>query len=403
MLKLHIMYERTLYQRVKGQLAHYPAVALLGPRQVGKTTLARKISSEQSNAIYLDLENPEDLQRISDPVHYFDIHADKLIILDEVQHYPNLFMPLRGVIDARREEGRGNGNFLILGSATGELLKQSSESLAGRISYLELSGLNLLEVEKTDQSHLQKLWVRGGFPNSYAATSDIVSYEWRNNFIKTYLERDIRQIGTRFSASELMRFWICLANGQGTRVNASALSSLLGVSSATVGRYLNIMEDLLLIRRLKPWYSNAKKRQVKSSKTYIRDSGLLHLFLQITNYESLLGNHMLGQSWEGFVIENIASVLPSYIEPFFYQNASSKAEIDLLLQMDSKELWAIEIKHNRTPTLRKGFYSSCEDLERVTKKFVIYPGEETFYLRDKVEAISLNSFLEKLRNHTASK
>lgn len=390
------MYKRELAQEITEKLTKNPIVAILGPRQIGKTTLAFEIAKGQPS-VYLDLENSEDFQKLKDPVHYLGLHADKLIILDEVQRYPDLFMSLRGVIDARRREGKGNGRFLVLGSASNELLKQSSESLAGRINYLQLTGLNPFEIEKPDNAHLQKLWMRGGFPNSYAALTDAESDEWRNNFIRTYLERDIPQLGPRIPASTLMRFWTMLAHVQGELLNASKLASSLGVESVTVSRYLDLMVDLLLVRRLKPWYGNVKKRLVKSPKTYVRDSGILHTLLQISNYERLLGNPILGKSWEGFVIENILSILPSYVQPFFYRT-SAGAEIDLLLELNLDEYWAIEIKANRTPNVKKGFHIACEDLG-VKRKFVIYTGEDMFPLDHETTVMPVPLFMEELRTH----
>ena len=393
------MYKRKLGEKVIGALAQNPAVAILGPRQIGKTTLAREIAKGQPS-IYLDLENPEDFQKLQDPNHYLSLHADKLIILDEVQRYPDLFMPLRGIIDARRREGVGNGRFLVLGSASNELLKQSSESLAGRINYLELSVLTPFEIESTESTHLQNLWVRGGFPDSYTASSDLKSYEWRKNFIRTYLERDIPQLGPRIPSSTLMRFWMMLAHVQGELLNASKLAGSLGVESVTISRYIDLMVDLLLVRRLHPWHGNIKKRLVKSPRTYVRDSGILHALLQVPNYEALLGNPILGKSWEGFVIENILSLLPSHVQPFFYRT-SAGAEIDLLLELNLNEYWAVEIKASRTPKVEKGFHIACEDLE-VKRKFVIYTGEDIFSLGNETVAISLPIFMEKLRKRIYS-
>jgi predicted AAA+ superfamily ATPase len=401
-LILHVniarMYERELKQKIIECLNQNPAVAILGPRQTGKTTLALEIAKNQPS-VYLDLENLEDFQKLKDPVYYLNLHADELVILDEVQRYPDLFMSLRGVIDARRREGRGNGRFLILGSASNELLKQSSESLAGRIYYSELTGLNPFEIEKPQGSYLQRLWMRGGFPNSYAAENDQESYEWRQNFIRTYLERDIPQLGPRIPAATLMRFWTMLAHVQGELLNASRLASSLGVESVTVSRYLDLMVDLLLVRRLEPWYGNVKKRLVKSPRTYVRDSGILHALLQIPNYERLLGHPILGKSWEGFVIENILSALPSSVHAYFYRT-SAGAEIDLVLELNLDDYWAIEIKSSRTPTVKKGFHMACEDL-KVQRKFVVYTGEDTFLLGNETTVLSLSHFIEVLRGAVA--
>ncbi len=390
------MYIRELKQTIRRNLSQNSTVAILGPRQIGKTTLALEIAKYQPS-MYLDLENPEDIQKLNDPAHYLQLHKDKLVILDEIQHYPNLFMSLRGIIDTRRRERSGNGFFLVLGSASSELLKQSSESLAGRIHYTELAGLNPFEIEQPEGRSLIKLWVRGGFPDSFAATSDQVSHAWRQNFIRTYLERDIPQMGPRIPATTLLRFWTMLAHSQGELFNASKLASALGVKGITVSRYLDLMVDLLLVRRLEPWYGNVKKRLVKSPRTYIRDSGIVHSLLRIPNYETLLGHPILGKSWEGFVIENIMSTLPYEVNPYFYRT-SAGAEIDLLLDFGSGEFWAIEIKAGRTPKLEKGFHIACEDL-KVKKKFVIYPGEEKFPANKDTTILSLSNFIMEIRRY----
>ena len=388
------VYRRKLTQKVIQILGENPAVVVLGPCRIGKTTLALEIAQTRPSK-YLDLEKPGDFQRLEDVNHYLNLHADELVILDEVQNYPDLFMSLRGIIDARRREGRGNGRFLILGSALDKLLRQRSESLAGRVHYCELTGLNPFEIEKPEGEPLERLWMRGGFPNSYAASSDQASHKWRKNFIRTYLEHDIPQLGPRIPASTLMRFWIMLAQTQGELFNASNLAGPLGVKSITVGRYLELMVDLLLVRKLEPWYGNTKKRLVKSPRTYIRDSGIVHALLQIPGYEELLGHPVRGKSWEGFVIENIISELPFRVRPYFYRT-SAGAEIDLLLEFGLDEYWAIEIKSNRTPTLKKGFHIACEDL-KVKRKFVVYAGEDEFRGGNETTILSLSCFIETLR------
>jgi predicted AAA+ superfamily ATPase len=388
------MYKRELAHKITDKLQKNPAVAILGPRQVGKTTLALEIGKDRPS-IYLDFENPEDFQKLRDPAHYLEMHSDKLVILDEVQRYPDLFMSLRGIIDARRREGKGNGRFLVLGSASNDLLRQSAESLAGRIIYLELSGLRPAEIEGTNHKNISKLWMRGGFPDSYAACDDQTSNEWRRNFIKTYLERDIPALGSRIPATTLMRFWTMLSHSQGELLNASKLASSLGVESVTVSRYLDLMADLLLVRRLAPWYGNIKKRLVRSPRVYVRDSGIVHTLLQIPNYDQLLGHPILGKSWEGFVIEKIVTSLPPGVNPFFYRT-SAGSEIDLVLELGLDNYWAIEIKSSKTPTLKKGFYVACEDL-KVTRKFVVYTGEDTFSLGNETTVISLPLFLEEMK------
>ena len=391
------MYKRELKQKIIKSLSQNPAVAILGPRQIGKTTLAHEIAKGQAS-IYLDLENPSDFQKLKQPVHYLELHADKLVILDEVQRYPDLFMSLRGIIDARRRGGRGNGRFLVLGSATNELLKQSSESLAGRIHYSELTVLNPFEIEQPFGEPLQKLWMRGGFPDSYATEDDEASHNWRQNFIRTYLERDIPQLGPRIPATTLMRFWTMLAHSQGELLNASKLAGSLGVESVTVSRYLDLMVDLLLVRRLEPWYGNVKKRLVKSPRTYVRDSGLVHALLQIPNYESLLGHPIFGKSWEGFVIETIINALPASAHPFFYRT-SAGAEIDLVIEFGLDEYWAVEVKASSTPSLTKGFHLACEDL-KVKQKFVIYTGVDKFPSSHDTTIMSLAHFIEEMKKKT---
>ena len=303
-------------------------------------------------------------------------------------------MSLRGIIDKGRREGKGVSRFLILGSASNELLKQSSESLAGRISYLELSGLNPFEIKAKYREDIQKLWFRGGFPQSFSALDDFSSHEWRKDFIRTYLERDIPQLGPKIPASTLMRFWVMLAHVQGEMFNASKLAGSLGVKSITVSRYLDLMVDLLLVRRLEPWHGNVKKRLVKSPRTYIRDSGLLHTLLQISDYESLFTHPVFGKSWEGFIIETILSYLPSHVNPFFYRT-SAGSEIDLLLEFNIDDYWAIEIKASNTPYVQQGFHIACETL-KVSRKFVIYAGDEAFSLGNGITAISLLLFLKEL-------
>ncbi len=392
------MYKRELTQKIIHSLGQNPVVAILGPRQIGKTTLAHEIAHEIAKgqpSIYLDLENPEDFQKLQDPAHYLALHADKLVIFDEVQRYPDLFMSLRGIIDARRRKGHRHGRFLVLGSASNELLKQSSESLAGRIHYVELTGLNPFEIEKPDGEALRQLWMRGGFPDSYAASDDKAGHAWCHNFIRTYLERDIPQLGPRIPAATLMRFWTMLAHTQGELLNASKLASSLGVESVTVSRYLDLMVDLLLVRRLVPWCGNVKKRLVKSPRTYVRDSGMVHALLQIPNYDALLGHPILGKSWEGFVIETIINALPTGVHAFFYRT-SAGAEIDLVIEFGLHAYWAVAIKASRTPTLKKGFHIACEDLN-TQEKFVVYTGEDKFPTSNDTTILSLSHFIQTLR------
>ncbi|MBL4612148.1 MAG: ATP-binding protein, partial [Emcibacter sp.] len=334
------MLKRWITDKLEQTVQRVPAVALLGSRQVGKTTLAHTIARDRPS-IYLDLESPSDLIKLSDPETFLYQHNDKLIILDEIQRAPDLFMVLRGLIDKNRREGRKAEQFLLLGSASMDLLRQSSESLAGRISYLEMTGFNLLEIPITEPKDIHKIWLRGGFPDSYLADTDANSMIWLEDMIRTYLERDIPQMGFRVSATRLRRLWTMLAHLQGENINYSTLGGNLEVDGKTISHYLDILVDLLLVRRLEPWHTNVKKRLIKSPRFYIRDSGILHRLLNISDYNALLSNPVLGKSWEGFVVENILSILPSGIGRYFYRTAAG-AEIDLVLKISSTEIWAIE-------------------------------------------------------------
>ena len=374
-------------------MQHTPAVVLLGARQVGKTTLAQMIAHDRPS-IYLDLESPEDLIKLSDPTAFLSLHDDKLVILDEIQRSPDLFTVLRGLIDQNRRAGRKGDQFLLLGSASMDLLRQTSESLAGRISYMEMTGLNLLEVPAQKPGDIQKLWVRGGFPQSYLAETVTLGMDWLENLIRTYLERDIPQMGFRVPANRLRRLWTMLAHLQGETINFSQLAANLDVNGKTVSHYLDILVDLLLVRRLEPWHANVKKRLVKSPRFYIRDSGILHRLLGIPGYEALLSNPVVGKSWEGFVIENILSVLPGTAEAYFYRTAAG-AEIDLLLRLSSSELWAIEIKKGTAPKITRGFHQACEDVQ-ATQKYVVYGGGDEFPFRHDTTVISLQKLMVRI-------
>jgi len=373
-------------------IAQVPAVALLGARQVGKTTLARTIAKGM-DAIYLDLEAPEDLLKLSDPTSFLSDHADKLVILDEIQRSPELFPALRGLIDKNREQGRKGGQFLLLGSASMDLMRQSSESLAGRISYVEMSGLNLAEIDGNQQDR-KNLWLRGGFPNSYLAENDDMAMDWLENLVRTYLERDVPQMGFRVPASRLRRLWTMLAHLQGETVNYSKLASNLEVNAKTVSNYIDILTDLLLVRRLEPWHENVKKRLVKSPRCYIRDSGILHRLLGIDSYDELLSNPVLGKSWEGFAVGNILSVLPNRAETRFYRTTGG-AEVDLVIKMPSSDIWAIEIKYGVAPKLGKHYSKTCDDIG-ATHKYILYGGEDEFPVGKDVKVISLSKLMGRL-------
>lgn len=387
------MIKRILEKKIKKALERSASVALLGPRQVGKTTLAHYVA-ENLSSIYLDLENSLDLIKVRDISSFHEENSDKLIILDEVQRLPEIFQQLRGIIDKERRKGNKMGRFLFLGSASIDLIQQSGESLAGRISYLELFPINVLEYAGNNSDKTNRLWVRGGFPESLLSKTADDSLAWRQDFIKTYLERDIPQLGPRIPAETLERFWTMLAHKQGTTLNASQLARSLEVSNVTIGRYLDLMVDLLLVRRLQPYLFNIGKRLVKAPKVYVRDSGIVHALLNIANYNNLLSHPVVGGSWEGFVVENILSVAPRKAKPYFYRT-SAGAEIDLVLEFGIEERWAIEIKRSSTPNLSKGFYLACSDI-RATQKFVVYAGQDTFKMNQDVTAISLYGIMEKL-------
>ena len=377
------MISRRLYPELAAALASSPAVALLGPRQVGKTTLALEFRGT-CNALYLDLESEQDRAKLEQPELYLADHQGELVIIDEVHRLPGLFPILRGLIDQGRRDGRRTGRYLLLGSASLDLLKQSGETLAGRIAYLELSPLHILETVELSADHL---WVTGGFPESLLAPDSRLSLRWRQDFIRTYLERDIPQFGPRIAAETLRRFWVMLAHNQGTLLNTAQLSRNLGVDVKTVGGYLDLLVDLLLVRRLQPWHANIGKRLVKSPKVYVRDSGLVHALLAIPDKESLLSHPIVGQSWECFVIENLLAAGRGEVQGFFYRTGGG-AEIDLLLAWPDGSLWAIEVKRSLTPKLERGFYAACTDLQPA-KKFVVYPGSERYRLASDIEAISL--------------
>ena len=381
--------------KVLKSIAQVPAVALLGSRQVGKTTFAEVIAKKQ-HSIYLDLENPEDMLKVTSyPSGFLGSHSDKLIILDEIQRIPDLFPILRVLIDENRKQGRHNGQFLLLGSASMDLLRQSSESLAGRISYTEMSGLNMLEVGE-DEGALWKLWFRGGFPNSYLAADDDQAMDWLEDMIRTYLERDVPQMGFRAPANQLRRLWTMLARLQGETVNVSRVARNLEISRHTVSQYIDILTDLLLVRRLEPWQAGVGKRLVKSLRCYVRDSGIQHRLLGIDSRDALLSHPVLSKSWEGFVIENIHSVLPRRAQTCFYHTAAG-AQIDLVIKLPSAEIWAIETRHSVAPQPGRHYSRTCDDVG-ATAKYIVYGGTDEFPISEDITVISLPRLLQKLNS-----
>ncbi len=390
------MIDRSLLPGVLAALAETPAVCLLGPRQAGKTTLALEVA-RRLDGLYLDLELERDRAKLADPESYLERHLDRLVVLDEVHRLPNLFQSLRGLIDRARRTGRGAGRYLLLGSAALDLLRQSGETLAGRLHFVELTPLHALE--PTGQA-MDTLWLRGGFPPSLLAADEAQSLRWRRDFIRTYLERDIPQLGPRIAAETLRRFWTMLAHRQGAPLNQAELARSLAVDGRTVGRYVDLLVDLLLARRLSPWHANVGKRLVKSPRLYVRDSGLVHALLGIEALDDLLAHPVAGGSWEGFVIENLLAVAPDGTGAHYYRT-SGGAEIDLLLELPRAGLWAVEIKRSSAPSATRGFHEACADL-KPTHRFVVYPGTERFPLAESVEAVPpamLAGDLAAMRTH----
>ena len=386
------MIDRLLTTQLQEHLALFPAVALLGPRQVGKTTLARTFTSGIPGT-YLDLKNPADREKLSDPLGYLSGRGDSLTIIDEIQRVPGLFQILRGIIDENILSGHRVNQFLLLGSASIDLLRQSSESLAGRIGYLELSPFSALEAEP-DQ--VIDLWIRGGFPPSFLAAGDRESVLWRSNFIDTYLERDIPQLGPRIPAETLRRFWTMLAHAQGSLLNAAGFARSLGVDGKSVARYLDLLVDLLLLRRLHPFHTNARKRLIKSPKIYVRDSGLVHALLRLGTTDEVLGHPVAGASWEGFVVENLLRSAPQGTEPSFYRTATG-VELDLILDLPGGHQWAIEITRGLVPSVGKGLYTALEDI-KPERSFIVYGGTERYQKSGAIEVIGLRELAELLRD-----
>jgi predicted AAA+ superfamily ATPase len=392
------MLSRHVRSAIEKAMAREAAVALVGPRQVGKTTLALEIAAQRPS-VYLDLERLSDREKLSDPVTFLNLHRDELVVLDEIHRLPELFSSLRGIIDQGRRDGRGRGRFLLLGSASMDLMRQS-ETLAGRIEYVDLGPFNALELEE-EQEAIRRLWVRGGFPRSYLAENDEDSLRWRQNFIRTYLERDVPMFGPRLPVETLERLWTMLAHNQGGLLNASQLGRNLSLSGQSVANYLGLLTDLLLIRRLPPFHANVGKRLVKSPKIYVRDSGLVHALLNIETLDDLLGHPVVGASWEGMVIETLLAVAPWRTRPSFYRTARG-AEIDLVLELGAQHgTWAIEIKSGSVPRSEKGFAIALDDIQP-SKAFLLYGGSERYPKAERTEAVGLRELAQELKSLQSS-
>lgn len=389
------MIQRQLFDSLVRALNEAPAVCLLGPRQVGKTTLALSLA-EKLGALYLDLESERDRAKLTEPEMYLEKHLDKLVILDEVHRTPDLFPILRGLIDRGRRDGLRTGRYLLLGSAALSLLRQSGESLAGRIRFLELTPFTVLE---TTGHSFEIRWLRGGFPESLLAEDEQRSFRWRQDFVRTYLERDIPQFGPRVASETLRRFWVMLAHRQGAPLNLAELARNLGVDTKTVARYFDLLVDLFLVRRLTPWHVNVRKRLVKTPRLFLRDSGIVHALLGIGDFDMLLSHPIVGASWEGFVIENILACCPEGTNAHYYRTGGG-AEVDLILVLPDGERWAVEIKHSLNPRPTRGFYAARGDIDPA-KSFVVYPGSEKIPLGDEVEAIGLVELAKQLYRYPA--
>jgi len=389
-----MMIERHFLSTLTQRLQASPAVVLLGPRQVGKTTLALQVANNwPTGSTYLDLERPADRLRLDDADAFLRIQGNKLVILDEIHRMPGLFEILRGIIDERRRDGQRFGHFLLLGSASLDLMQQSSETLAGRVAYVNLGPIQALEWASTE---LDTLWLRGGFPDSLLAANDAASLRWREDFVRSYLQRDVPMFAPRLPAETVGRLWTMLAHQQGALLQQSRLASGLGVSSPTLDRYIDLLVDLQLVRRLRPWSGNTGKRLVKAPKVYLRDSGLVHALLGLENLNDLAGHPVCGMSYEGFCIDNLLAATKASVTPYTYRTHAG-AEIDLMLERGGKPWMAIEIKRSTAPSLSKGFDIACNDLG-ISQRFVVYPGTERFPMRHGAQAIGLVELMQRLQS-----
>lgn len=383
---------RYIWALLQEYLDLFPAVGIVGPRQVGKTTLVQNLTLEKER-IYLDLEKSSDRAKLSDPELFLKAHEDKTVILDEIQMMPELFAELRSLIDEKRESGR----FIILGSASPELIRKSADSLAGRIGYLELTPFHLGELENDD---MDRLWIRGGFPLSYLVASERSSRLWRENFIKTYIERDLGLLGLNTDPYLVERFWRMLAHAQGGLLVSENFAKALGISRPTVNKYLEFLHGSFMVRLLQPYFPNLKKRLVASPKVYIRDSGILHSLTEIDSYEDLINQLLVGNSWEGFVIEQICNVLGDEYEYYFYRTHQG-AECDLLLIRSGKVKYAIEIKNTLSPKISKGFRISMEDT-KAEKGILLSRIQDSYPLDTNLQAMGLGEFFKTVERYSTA-
>lgn len=393
------MINRDHFKKVIDALHNMPVVALIGPRQVGKTTLALEIAKYlEKEVTYLDLELDSDYNKLSDPEAYLDRFPNQLLIIDEVQRKPDLFRIIRSTVDKRKRDGEKHGHFLVLGSASKDLIQNSSESLAGRIRYIELSTFSVNEICSAEFNNdcVEKLWLRGGFPDAYFANDNKSSMQWRHDFFNTYVERDIPQMGPAISSTLLKRFWKMLAHYHANQINFSEFGRSLELSHTSIRNYLDLLTDFYMVRQLQPWAGNIKKRLVKSPKIYLRDSGLLHSILNLSSIDLLFSHPKIGASWEGFVIENILNQIDDTWD-FSYYRTSNQAEIDLILNTPENEIWAIEIKRSSAPKLTRGFHEACKDIN-ATHKWVINTADDRYPLPQKTEVIGLIKFLRLIKN-----
>lgn len=369
-------------------LKYFPAVGVIGPRQCGKSTLVQSFLKSKKKSLYLDLEDPDDRARLTNPTLFFSEHKDHLICLDEVQFMPDIFSVLRGIIDRNKR----NGQFILLGSASPEMLRQSAESLAGRIHYIDLSPFTLAEMERDKKGLITKLWLRGGFPKSFLARKEDISFIWRKNFIRTFLERDLSNFGVATSAEAMRRFWMMCAHLHGQVLNFSNFGNSLGVTHPTVKTYADIMTGTFMLQKLEPFRANIQKRISKTPKIYLTDSGILHALLNIQSMSELLGHPVAGFSWEGFVLAQLRGSLTDW--EIYYLTTADHAEIDFILKRGHR-IVAVETKLSKAPSVSRGFHVLMNDL-KIKEGYVVAPVDKPFPLNDKTQVVNIQGLVDKL-------